>query len=404
MRKVFFVAMLAIAVLVVSCSAPTPEPTKIPPTSAPVTKAPEPTTTKAPAPTSVPATSAPVATKAPEPATTKAPAPTTAPTASTSAAAEFYKGKTITLYTSGTPGSASDMWARTIAKYLPDITGAKVVVQNESAGNGKVLFNQLQSTIKADGLALCYTPVGTLWPGYMTNDPAVQYDITKYVYLGGVESGNYLMSVAMNSSIKTVDDLKKAKNLKFAHSARTSTITLANALAIDLLGLDGKIILGFDGATGRQLAVQQGEAEATVMAPDTAMVAKQKGILNPIMQVGVVASRTKPGDDVPSVMELVKSDSLTDMQKRLIATIDILADSKSVFVASGTPQDRMTFLADAFKKVYDSADFKADLKKTIGEDVGPYVSGDELSKRASNLAAKKGDMKLWDDLLNKYVK
>lgn len=406
MKKVLLVAMLAIALLIVACSSPTPEPTKAPASSAPASsvasssKAPEPATAKASASSSVASSVA----SSSSSASASSSASSVASSISTAAAAEFYKGKTITLYTSGTAGSGSDLWAREIAKFLPDVLGAKVVVQNESGGNGKVIFNQFQSTIKADGLSVCYTPVGTMWPGYMTSDPAVQYDITKYIYLGGVESGNYLMTAAMNGAIKNVDDLKKAKNLRFAHSAKTSTITMANALAIDLLGLDGKIILGFDGATGRQLAVQQGEAEATVMAPDTAMIAKQKNILNPILQVGVVAARTKPGEDVPSVMELVKSDSLTDNQKRLIASIDILADSKSLFVPPATPADRVAFLADAFKKVYDNPEFKADLKKTIGDEVGPYVTGDDLSKRAANLATKKGDMKLWDDLLNKYVK
>ncbi len=85
MKKVLFVLVLA-SLLLAACSTPTPEPTKAPPTSAPVasTKAPEPT--KAPAATTAPATSAPAATKAPEPtkapaAATKAPEPTKAPAA-----------------------------------------------------------------------------------------------------------------------------------------------------------------------------------------------------------------------------------------------------------------------------------------------------------------------------------
>jgi len=114
--------------------------------------------------------------------------------------------------------------------------------------------------------------------------------------------------------------------------------------------------------------------------------------------------RTKPGEDLPVLMELVKQDSLSDTQKRLIATIDILADSKSVFAPPGTPQDRVDFLVNAFKKAYAMPELRADLEKTIGATIGDYVSGDELAKRAANLATKKGDMKLWGDLLDKHVK
>jgi tripartite-type tricarboxylate transporter receptor subunit TctC len=369
------------------------------PTAAPAPKA---TAPAAPATTTTASAAAPT-----KPATTSAATTTTA--ASTSAAAtldsanlEFYKGKTVTLYTSGTAGSGSDLWARTIAKYLPDVIGAKVVVQNESAGNGKVIFNQFQTPqIKADGLSILYTPVGTLWPGYMTGDTAAQYDITKFTYIGGVESGNYVVAVAPNGKIKTVDDLKAAKGLKFAHSAKVSTITMANALVIDLMGLDGKIILGFDGATGRQLAVQQGDADATVMAADTALIAKQKNQINLLMQVGV--TKTDP-QDLSLLMDLVKKDSLTDNQKRLVGTYDVLADSKSVFAPPGLPQDKANFLTAAFKKVYDTKAFQDDIVKTTASPLGPYVAGKDLQKRAADLAAKKGDMKLWDELLNKYVK
>jgi tripartite-type tricarboxylate transporter receptor subunit TctC len=335
-------------------------------------------------------------------ATTSAAASTSAAAPATGAAAEFYKGKTITLYTGGTAGSGSDLWARTIAKYLPDVTGAKVVVVNESAGNGKMIFNQLATTIKGDGLSIAYSPVGTVWPGYMTGDEASQYDITKFQYIGGVEGGNLILCTGPKSTLKTIDDLKKAKGLKFAHSSKTATTVMANALAIDLFGLDGKIITGFDGATGRALAVQQGDADATVMAADTAMINKAKGTLNPIMQLGVTSM--KPGQDLPLMMASVKAESLNDNQKRLMGTIDVLSETKSVFAPPSTPKENVDFLTVAFKKVYDNKAFQDDLQKVIGAEVGNYVSGADLSKAASNLAAKKGDMGLWTDLINKYVK
>ena len=76
--------------------------------------------------------------------------------------ANFYKGKTVTLHCSGNPGTSSDLWARTVARHLETVTGATVVVKNESGGNGKVLFNQFAKTIKGDGLNLCYTQAGTI--------------------------------------------------------------------------------------------------------------------------------------------------------------------------------------------------------------------------------------------------
>jgi tripartite-type tricarboxylate transporter receptor subunit TctC len=327
---------------------------------------------------------------------------TAAITASKPTAEEFYKGKTISLYTSGTVGSGSDTWCRIIAKYLPEYTGAKVVVVNESAGNGLVIYNHLFSQIKADGLSICYNSVGTIWPGYMTGDASVQYDITRFKYIGGIESGNPLMNVTPNGKYKNIDDLRKVKDLKFAHSTKTATVTMANALAIDLLKLNGMIITGFNGDTGRQLALQQGDSDATVTAPDTAMLGKAKGTYLPILEIG--STLMKPGDDLPLLTNLVKADTLTDTQRRLVGSIDILSDPKTVFAPPETPKERLDFLAAAFKKVYDTPVFKDEVKKTVGVDVNAYVPGEEIAMRATILAAKKADMGLWTEILNKYTK
>ncbi|HOG45306.1 MAG TPA: tripartite tricarboxylate transporter substrate-binding protein [Anaerolineae bacterium] len=374
------VLLALVSVVPLGCAAPTPAPAA----------------TQAPAPTAVPA-----ATQAPD--ATAVPAPTAAPaTPAPSAAAEFYKGKTVTLYTSSQAGSATDLWARTIAKYLPEYTGATFVVQNETAGGGKMLYNQMAGgQIKPDGLSVAYTAAGLCWPGFVSGDPAAEYDIAKFVYLGGAESGNYFLTTAPDGKIKTVEDLKATKGLKFAHSARVSTVTLANALTIDLLGLDGKIIMGFQGATGRALAVQQGDADATVMAADTAILNRTKGTAT--LVIGIGAERMKAAEDVPVLMELVNVANLTDTQKKLVESIDILSDAKLLFAPPGTPQDKADFLADAFKQAYEKSGLVADLEKTVGGTIGAYIPGAELAERASNLAARKGDWQHWDDVLTKYV-
>jgi tripartite-type tricarboxylate transporter receptor subunit TctC len=318
------------------------------------------------------------------------------------ATAEFYKGKTITFYLGGTAGSASDAWCRLIAKYLPDITGTKVIVQNEPAGTGRMIFNQFATTIKPDGLSICYSGQGLMWPPYLLSDSGVQYDITKFVYLLGAETGNPLIDVKPNGKYKTIDDLMKTSDLRFAHSSKTATITMANALAIDLLKLKGVIVTGFDGDTGRQLALQQGDADGTVTAPDTTVIGMAKGTYFPVLQIGT--TRTKPFMDVPALMELVKTDSLNDTQKRLVGSIDVLGDSKTIFTAPGTPQDRVDFLAASLKKLYDNKAFQEENTKLTGSAIGDYVTGQELTKRANAMVAKKGDMPLWTDLLNKYIK
>ncbi len=131
--RIILLLMVVLAMLA-ACSTPTPEPTKAPPTAAPVpTKAPEPT--KAPAaPTTAPAaaTKAPEPTKAPEAKPTEAPKP---------AAFDWkqFSGQTLTLYLPQHP------WTNAVQPLFPDFekqTGIKLDVQTfaEAQLRDKVLI------------------------------------------------------------------------------------------------------------------------------------------------------------------------------------------------------------------------------------------------------------------------
>ncbi len=400
-KHLAIVIVLVIAsVLVAACAAPAPTSTPVPPTAAPSpTSAPKPTAvpaTQAPAATAVPATKAPAATAVPP---TQAPAATA--TSSTAAAAEFFKGKTVTIYVGSAAGGYTDILARIVAKDVQEVTGVKFVVQNETGGGGRVILNNIYGQIKNDGLSLLFMPSGSIWPAYMTGDTAATYDITKFQYVGGIEAGNALVSVYPKGKIQTIDDLMKAKGLKFAATNKTTLPTVANTLAMEILGLDGKIITGFDSSTGRQLALQQGDADATVMSSDTTAKGQKDGIMKPLVQVGT--SRMKGYEDVPCLTDLKKPETLTENQKKLLASIDLLNDAKTLIAPPGTPQDRVDYLTNAFKQAYDTTAMKAEIKTASGEDAWPFIAGPEVLKQAVALAAKKGDMAVWTDILNKYV-
>jgi tripartite-type tricarboxylate transporter receptor subunit TctC len=395
-RTIICLALLAVlAAIPLGCSSNSATPTAAPAaakTTAATSTAPA-TTASAGAPTKAATTSAAT--------TTSAPAASSSAAALTGPAADFYKGKTVTIYVGSAAGGYTDVLARFIAQYMSDTTGAKFVVQNETGGGGRVILNQMAGQVKNDGLFLLFMPAGSIWPAYMTGDSSVQYDITKFQYVGGIEAGNALISVSPKGKIKTADDLLKAKGLKFAATNKTTLPTVANALGIDILGLDGKIITGFDSSTGRQLALQQNDVDATVMSSDTTAKGQKDGIMKALVQVGT--ERMKTYADVPCLTDIKKVDSLTDNQKRLIGSIDLLTDAKMLIAPPGTPQERVDFLNAAFKKIYDSSNLKADIQKASGEEAAPYIGGKELLKKANDLAAKKGDMKLWTDIINKYV-
>jgi tripartite-type tricarboxylate transporter receptor subunit TctC len=249
---------------------------------------------------------------------------------------------------------------------------------------------------------MIYTATGAFFPTYLQGDSAAQYDIAKFKYIGGTSIGNAALGVSTNGKIKTTEDLMKAKGLKFSTTSKTTAPTMANALMIEILGLaDTKVITGFDGSTGKLLAVQQGDADGTVSSPDSILTAGKKGQVKPLLQIG--KARTKPTEDLPAMMELVKVDSLNDNQKKLIGTMDILYDANAILMGPEAPQDKVDFMTAAFKKAFDTTGMKAEVEKVSGSQVLDYVSGQEIGKIAADLVSKKADMPIWKTLLDKYV-
>src|SRR5919109_1248520 len=72
------------------------------------------------------------------------------------AQADFYKGKTITVYIGTTPGALYDQWARLLAQYMPKHIPGKpdMISQNMPGAGHKIVANYLANKTKPDGLSL----------------------------------------------------------------------------------------------------------------------------------------------------------------------------------------------------------------------------------------------------------
>ena len=76
--------------------------------------------------------------------------------ASAQSVEEFYKGKTVTIMIGYGPGGTDDVWARLLAKYMPEhIPGKPTVVASNVPGAGSLLLtNQIYNTQPKDGTVI----------------------------------------------------------------------------------------------------------------------------------------------------------------------------------------------------------------------------------------------------------
>ena len=102
------------------------------------------------------------------------------------AQADFYKGKTITIYVGTTPGALYDQWARLLAahmgKHIPGAPG--MIVQNMPGAGHKVAANYLYVKTKPDGLSLIGSIVPSLYFDQLIGRKEIQYDWAKFVWIG----------------------------------------------------------------------------------------------------------------------------------------------------------------------------------------------------------------------------
>ena len=110
--------------------------------------------------------------------------------ATVSAQADFYKGKTITVYIGTTPGALYDQWGRILAthmrKHIPG--NPDVIVQNMPGAGHMIAANYVYRNTKPDGLSLIGSIVPTLYFDQLVGRKEAQYDWAKFVWIGSPDS------------------------------------------------------------------------------------------------------------------------------------------------------------------------------------------------------------------------
>ena len=128
--------------------------------------------------------------------------------------ADFYKGKQVTLVVGYGPGGGYDIYGRIVAqflgKYIPG--NPTVIVQNMPGAGSLRAANYIYASAPKDG-----TVIGTFGRdipliGVMGGNSAVQFDATKFTWLGSPSSYQndaYLLWVRDDAADKTVADAQR---------------------------------------------------------------------------------------------------------------------------------------------------------------------------------------------------
>jgi len=298
-------------------------------------------------------------------------------------AADFYKGRTVTMMIGSAPGGGYDAMGRAVSRHIgKHIPGNPVVVvQNMSGAGGIIPTNYLFKMAAKDG-SLIGTVNNTTPFEPLIGTKEASYDPTQFNWLGtpSVEVG--LVAVWRESPIRTLDDLK-AKESTMGSSGANSTPSFYARLLNELLGAKMKIVVGYPGQNEAFLAMERGELDGYPSTFYSALTSTRPEWLRDkkvrvLIQYG--PQRQLELGETPFLPDL-----LTKPEDKALAQVAFaaLALGRPFLMPPGVPADRVATMRKALMDVFTDKEFIAEAEK-LQLSVGSVRTGEQLQKEIAD--------------------
>jgi len=309
------------------------------------------------------------------------------------AQAPYFQGKTIRIVTGYPAGDVNDLWPRLIAQYMTKyIPGnPNFVIQNMPGASSMIAANYVFTVAKPDALTLGWI-APTLYFDQIVGRKEIQYDWSKYSFIGSPSESEHQLYMRTDSPYKTIEDIRKASEPpKCGSGGATGTGFYFPKLLEETVGAKFNIVLGYQGGGPIDLAVEKGEIHCRAMTIESFFARepfhtwRKRNFVKSIAQSGRKRDARLP--DTPTIYELMDQYKTPD-QSRRVATV-ILAGGvfgRPMVGPSGIAPDRLKILRSAFASALKDPELKADAEKRNYE-VGP-VAGQEMEKLAKEVMAQ----------------
>jgi len=314
-----------------------------------------------------------------------------------SAQAPFYQDKTIRIVAGYGAGSVDDAWARLIARYLAKhIPGnPNMVVQNMPGAGAMIAANYVYKVAKPDGLTLGGIR-GGLYFDQLVGRQQVQFDWTKFTWLGTPTQVEQLIYIRANTPYKTIADVRKAAvPPKCGATGTSSTGYYTGNLLEETLGAKFNTLTGYKDGPEVELAVEREEVQCRGISIETLFGREpligwhKTGFVRVLIQTG--KKRDPRLAEVPTIWELMNEHKTPEAGIRLATIILAVGGFGRPYVSSpGLPPERAKIIQTAFKKTLTDPDFQAQAKERR-LDIDP-VGGEELATLAREVIAQPADV------------
>jgi tripartite-type tricarboxylate transporter receptor subunit TctC len=289
--------------------------------------------------------------------------------------ADFYKGKTVTIYVGFGPGGGYDAYGQLLGMHIGrHIPGQPTVIVKHMPGAGSLaLANYLYKVAAPDGTAFGIIAAGIAFApliGSPQEKVAVRFDPARFGWLGSLEKFTPIGIAWHTSGISTIEDLQK-KELRYGSTGPASGAEGYAILLNEMLGTKNKAIRGYRGSNDITLAMEKGEVDGfygwcwTCMKADRPHYITEKKV-NVLVQFGLEPEPEMAA--VPSVLDLVKEPKDNQAVRLVLAS---LVMSRPFAAPPALPAERLHALREAFVATAQDPVFLAAAKKA-GRDINLF--------------------------------
>jgi tripartite-type tricarboxylate transporter receptor subunit TctC len=245
------------------------------------------------------------------------------PVCAASPPAQFYRGKTVTLYVGYSPGGAYDIYARLLARHLvKHMPGSpRLVVSNMEGAGSLRLANYLYNAAPKDGTALGIVNRGAPFEPLIGETAQARFDAAKFTWIGNVGEDVSTCVVWNRSDIHKFEDLLTSPVTMGGTGAGADTNLFPKVLN-GVFGAKIKLVSGYPGGNDIDFAMERGEVDGRCGWSWSSLVTTRKdwidnGSIRIVLQLSLHKHHALA--NVPLAMDFAKSDEQRDILRLVLA-------------------------------------------------------------------------------------
>ena len=299
--------------------------------------------------------------------------------------ADFYKGKTVSMYIGFSAGGTYDLYGRLVARHMgKHIPGNPTVVPRNMEGAGSIrLTNFMYNQAPKDGTALATMGRGGAF-GPLFGMKGAQFDAEKFLWIGSANDEVSLCASWHQSGITTFEDVRQKELIVAATGPGDESQTVPKIFN-GVLGAKFKVIGGYPGSNEMTISVERGETQGRCAYSWASMKSVHRQWLdekkiNILIQLSYQKHPELP--HIPLASDLAKTQEDKQMIN-LFAARQVMG--RPFFSTPDIPADRAAALRKAFMDTLKDPEYEAEADKLKLENTP--VSGERVQKIVSEIYA-----------------